>query len=246
METRDFIIPIHVHRAEDVARLRIFVSEDVGTSWKLHGEYGPGEGESKFSAPRDGAYWFALQIEDRRGQRRPAEDALRSELMVVVRAGAGEPSTRPGAGPGAASRLAASGEAAEYRARLAVLERRVSELESAAAAAELRALSGAWRVASIGGREFGTRPLKATALRIDGAAATLRVRGQAPDRFELQAVPGGPPGSVDLIGGDGRRMAGVYRLDGDELRVALAVGGGPRPSDLDAPGAVLCVLKRGK
>lgn len=62
---RHFAMPLNHHsegRGRE-KRIRLFVSTDMGKSWTHLKDVQPSDEKVQFSAPRDGMYWFALQIE---------------------------------------------------------------------------------------------------------------------------------------------------------------------------------------
>jgi hypothetical protein len=61
-----------------IAKVRLFYSEDQGKSWRLAKESAPTKDAVRFSAPRDGLYWFALQVIWKDGSKKPP--ALRDLL----------------------------------------------------------------------------------------------------------------------------------------------------------------------
>jgi hypothetical protein len=75
IETRQFTLPILGKPVElaNVEKVRLFVSEDQGKNWKHKNDYKPSDKRAIFSAPRDGQYWFAVQVVLKDGRREPAE-----------------------------------------------------------------------------------------------------------------------------------------------------------------------------
>jgi hypothetical protein len=87
METRQFTMPIYVDPARHgkMERIRFFISEDQGKTWKHSKDYKPDDQEVSFMAPRDGQYWFALLVEFKDGKSEPAEvDELIPAMKVYV------------------------------------------------------------------------------------------------------------------------------------------------------------------
>jgi Aspartyl protease len=72
---REFKFPLIIDpdRAAAIDRLRFFVSDDRGKTWKHNRDYEPGAGNVIFKAPRDGEYWFALQVALKDGGANPAD-----------------------------------------------------------------------------------------------------------------------------------------------------------------------------
>ncbi len=87
IETRQFAIPIR-SKPDELAKMkkvRLFVSEDRGKSWKHKKDYKPTDKRAIFTAPHDGQYWFAVQVVLKDGNREPAErDDLVPAMKVFV------------------------------------------------------------------------------------------------------------------------------------------------------------------
>jgi hypothetical protein len=75
IQTREFAFPVlcDPKQQDKIARIRLFVSEDRGKTWKHHKDCKPTDAEVPFTAPQDGFFWFALQIEFKDGKSDPAE-----------------------------------------------------------------------------------------------------------------------------------------------------------------------------
>src|SRR5262245_20217616 len=87
MPTRDFAMPLRLapDRKERVERIRLFVSEDRGKTWKHEKDYKPSDTEVVFSAPRDGLYWFALQVVLKDGKSEPPKlEELPAAMKVYI------------------------------------------------------------------------------------------------------------------------------------------------------------------
>jgi hypothetical protein len=61
MEVRAVAIPFKVDARLNVRAVRLLVSRDHGRSWKVVEERDAGDGNFRFTAERDGMYWFAPQ-----------------------------------------------------------------------------------------------------------------------------------------------------------------------------------------
>ena len=84
---RRFLMPMVVEQPERIKAIKLFVSEDGGRSWKFVKEYEPTAKHVEFEAPRDGHYWFALQIVSTDGKSYPATTAdLVAERKAYVNA----------------------------------------------------------------------------------------------------------------------------------------------------------------
>lgn len=73
IQTRKFAMPLGIAPAykDKIETLRFFVSKDQGKTWKHKKDYKPRDKEIIFTAPRDGHYWFALQIVLKDGSKKP-------------------------------------------------------------------------------------------------------------------------------------------------------------------------------
>lgn len=85
-----FLIPFQTDPGERrIQQVELFVSVDQGKTWQSQGnavpEPGSTKGSFRFTAARDGLYWFAVRTIDHQGQHYPATlDALRPGLKVCV------------------------------------------------------------------------------------------------------------------------------------------------------------------
>jgi hypothetical protein len=98
--TRDFAMPLYIPpcRRTTIAKVRLFVSVDGGKTWEHHQDCGPDEERFRFSAPRDGTYWFALQTVSKDGKKEPA-DTKGLAPLVKVRVNVERPSPKVEKGP---------------------------------------------------------------------------------------------------------------------------------------------------
>jgi hypothetical protein len=64
VRSRDFGLPVRIDpaRRAEVVTVRLFVSRDGGKTWEHCQDTAPDEDRVRFSAPRDGTYWFAVQV----------------------------------------------------------------------------------------------------------------------------------------------------------------------------------------
>jgi hypothetical protein len=83
---RNFRIPFTVPAAtrDDVSELALFVSTDEGKTWAVASKAPPERSSFRFSAPRDGIYWFAVSAA-RQGEE--AETKLLASIKVKVETG---------------------------------------------------------------------------------------------------------------------------------------------------------------
>ena len=75
MEVKAFFIPLHVRadRAEEVFEVRLHVSDDQGKTWRVAQAVTPGAKAFSFVAPREGLYWFRVQVVSKAGTNEPGE-----------------------------------------------------------------------------------------------------------------------------------------------------------------------------
>ncbi len=75
IQTRRFAMPIGIDpdRRDEIEKIRFFVSEDQGKTWKHKRDYKPTDKHMIFTAPSDGLYWFAAQVMFKDGGSEPAE-----------------------------------------------------------------------------------------------------------------------------------------------------------------------------
>ncbi len=83
---REFTMPLRVDptRQDKIDRIRLFVSEDLGKTWKQKEDYSPNDTQVEFTASRDGQYWFALQVAFKDGTCEPADLANLIPRKVYV------------------------------------------------------------------------------------------------------------------------------------------------------------------
>src|SRR5204863_3071072 len=72
-------------RQRKIERIRLFVSEDRGKTWKHTNDYKPTDDRVSFTATEDGQYWFALQTIFKDGTSEPLQtDDLRAQQKIYV------------------------------------------------------------------------------------------------------------------------------------------------------------------
>ena len=85
--TRQFAMPLRVDpdRADQIEKIRLFVSEDRGKTWRHKKDYKLSDKKVIVTACRDGLYWFAIQEILKDGNSEPAErDDLVPAMKVYV------------------------------------------------------------------------------------------------------------------------------------------------------------------
>jgi hypothetical protein len=72
---RHFALPLQIdtEKREGIERVLFYVSEDRGKTWTRTGDYKVTDDHVKFTASKDGLYWFALQVEYSDGKKQPSE-----------------------------------------------------------------------------------------------------------------------------------------------------------------------------
>jgi hypothetical protein len=75
IESREIAMPIRVApgKEEKINRLRLYISDDSGKTWKHVADAKPTDDRFTYKATKDGLYWFALQVEFLDGKCGPAE-----------------------------------------------------------------------------------------------------------------------------------------------------------------------------
>jgi hypothetical protein len=87
MNQRSFQIPIRIQpkRKPDIRELRLYYSGDRGRSWHRRAQARPDQPFFSFVAPRDGEYWFKVQVVNADGKADPADitRGLTGQKIVV-------------------------------------------------------------------------------------------------------------------------------------------------------------------
>lgn len=84
-----FILPLQIDEPtrKTLARTRLLVSTDMGRTWKVAGDEaleGNRFDQFRFDAPRNGEYWFTLQIIDKKGRTLPENVAQEPPGLRVI------------------------------------------------------------------------------------------------------------------------------------------------------------------
>jgi hypothetical protein len=86
IQTQRFAMPIGVanNLHDTIEQIRLFVSEDQGKTWRHKKDYKPSDKQVLFTAPRDGIYWFALQVVLKDGSQIPddLDDLVATKVCV--------------------------------------------------------------------------------------------------------------------------------------------------------------------
>jgi hypothetical protein len=85
INVRSFAIPVEIlpDQQRDIKNVRLFVSTDQGRTWKQNQDIKPSDRSVKFTAPRDGQYWFALQTKLKSGVTFPPDRTALLPLLKV-------------------------------------------------------------------------------------------------------------------------------------------------------------------
>ncbi len=108
-----------------------------------------------------------------------------------------------------------------------------------AAKAELKALQGVWEVVKAG--DAADEPPKGFAFTFKGTEATMALGGKSESARVHAIDPTTDPKCIDLVetrpDKSERTLEGVYRIDGDTLRLAFSVSkeGKSRPTGFEKP-----------
>ena len=81
-----FRIPVAL-QADKVAGLQgvlLYVSNNRGKSWELHGRIRPDEGSFQYLAKSDGVYWFKVAVLDKQGNQDPRDIYQAEDCMKIV------------------------------------------------------------------------------------------------------------------------------------------------------------------
>jgi hypothetical protein len=87
IQTRELTIPLlfDLDKVKQIQGVRLFFSTDRGKTWKHSKDWLTDTDKMTFSAPKDGLYWFAVQIVSKDGKKLPATlKGLDPELKVYV------------------------------------------------------------------------------------------------------------------------------------------------------------------
>ena len=95
IDTHQFALPLQCNpeRQRKIERVGVFVSTDHGATWTRWQDYRPTDDVVQFTAPRDGLYWFAVQVVFTDGERQPGSiTSLAASLKARRTRAQGRPS----------------------------------------------------------------------------------------------------------------------------------------------------------
>ncbi|HQR42024.1 MAG TPA: hypothetical protein PLX97_05055 [Gemmatales bacterium] len=87
LSERDWQIPITLSEPirKEAQSLTLFVSNDLGKTWKKEATAKPSDDFFKYLAPSDGIYWFSVSFVNKSGQTVPPKETdLQPQLKIVV------------------------------------------------------------------------------------------------------------------------------------------------------------------
>jgi uncharacterized protein (TIGR03067 family) len=111
---------------------------------------------------------------------------------------------------------------------------------SEAVRAELARHAGTWRVESMvyEGEESDPEVARSIERVVEGERVVWRRDGKSFSASRIEIDPGKDPATIDVIpeGGParGKRVLGIYELEGDRMTICMAAPGGPRPKRFEA------------
>jgi hypothetical protein len=84
--TREFKIPLQIapEQLSQVSQLHLYVSADQGRTWKKTATARPSDEAFTYAAPRDGVYWFTVQVVDRQRRAEPAEPGRDGHVLKIA------------------------------------------------------------------------------------------------------------------------------------------------------------------
>ena len=96
LRSRSFNFPMAWDpQSKNIELVRLFVSDDRGTSWRRVSDHKPGDKRAPFKADRDGEFWFSLQTQRTDGSLEPAMvERLTAAMKVRVVTEKPEPAVR--------------------------------------------------------------------------------------------------------------------------------------------------------
>jgi uncharacterized protein (TIGR03067 family) len=214
IDTRHFAMPLRFEpsQAAMIERVRLFVSEDRGKTWKALEEYRKTDENVTFMAARDGLYYFTLQILLKDGTKDPMDlkDAV-SVMKVRVNTQGKERQLEPAAVPGPAGD-------------------------------EQDQLRGTWRIVTmeyngnkVTAKDFEERRYPKAALIILRDKVILGLVGgesiDLPYRLDTTKDPHWIDLTISAGPDKGKVLRGIYHRDGEELKFCHGAPNEERPRE---------------
>ena len=110
-------------------------------------------------------------------------------------------------------------------------------------------IQGTWKVEAVtlpNGKPLPADELPDVRMTFDGDKVVMTQDGKKVEEGTFALDPGKKPSAIDLLGKEGKTGLQIYQLDGDTLKLASAGEGKDRPTDFEAKGISITVLKRQK
>jgi len=110
-------------------------------------------------------------------------------------------------------------------------------------------IQGTWKVQAVtlpDGKPLPADQLPDVRMTFDGDKVVMTQDGKKVEEGTFALDPGKKPRAIDLLGKGGKTGLQIYQFDGDTLKLAAAGEGKDRPTDFEAKGISITVLKRQK
>jgi uncharacterized protein (TIGR03067 family) len=104
---------------------------------------------------------------------------------------------------------------------------------------DAKSIQGTWLPvkAELRGEPMKDEILKSITLKLD--SGKYEVTAENVDKGTYTVDPAAKPKTIDVTGVEGpnagRKIPGIYELDGDTLRICYGLGGSPRPTEFKSP-----------
>jgi uncharacterized protein (TIGR03067 family) len=125
----------------------------------------------------------------------------------------------------------------------------VADAADDAARKDTEKLQGTWKLTGVvepDGKKLGPTEVPDMKLTLEGNKVIQARDGKAINEGTFKIDPTKKPATFDFTDKDGKVLAGIYLLDGDDLKYAVDPAGKERPKDFDAKGIAINIYKREK